>query len=161
MNEAFLSISLLISHFILVFKNFHYSAIGILDINDLVQAGHLGLLKAWDKIDWEQILESDAPEAKLWKFLKTRIKWEIRREIDKNASFMKLPINRQERGRNTGNYVDNIFVTMFNSFFDHAFFDYIDEIRPWDQEELLDLLNKVIPKYIFNHKHQELSLIHI
>ena len=138
--------------------NREYPAIGILDINDLVSAGNLGLCQAWGKIDWEEITNADNPDAKLWTFITNRIKWEIRREIDKHSSFIKLPINKQEQERILNEYddTDKSFVTLFPNFFDTAFLDYSEEMRPWDQERLLDILNPLLSKYIQNYKHEEI-----
>ena len=138
--------------------NREYPSIGILDINDLISAGNIGLLEAWNKIDWEEITNAPEPDAKLWKFLKIRIKGEIRREIDRHSSFINLPINKQEQQRKMANYNDpsKVFVSLFPNFFDTAFPDYSEEMRPWDQEQLGDLLDDIFTKYIKDHKHQEI-----
>ena len=138
--------------------NREYASIGILDINDLISAGNIGLLEAWNNIDWEKITESDCPEAKLWSFIKIRIKGEIRREIDKYSSFINLPINKQEQQRKLSQYDDasKVFVTLFPNFFDTAFPDYAEEMRPWDQERLGDLLDDIFFNYIREHEHREI-----
>ena len=43
-------------------------AIGVLTINDLIQEGTIGLVHAVDKIDWDQITDSNEPERTLNSF---------------------------------------------------------------------------------------------
>ena len=57
-------------------------ASGVLSINDLLQIGNEGLVKAVDKIDWSMIDESPDVEKTLKSFLSKRIKGNIRRRID-------------------------------------------------------------------------------
>ena len=133
-----------------------YSAVGALDVNDLIQSGHLGLVQAWQKIDWDRIANSGNPEAELWSYLKKRIKWSIRREIDKHGAFIKIPRREIEEARANLNATDKALVDLFPKFFDDQFPNYVDHIRPWDQEQLLDLLNDLISNYIRNHNHQEI-----
>lgn len=133
-----------------------YSAVGALDVNDLIQSGHVGLVQAWNKIDWERIGESGNPDAELWSYLKKRIKWSIRREIDNNGAFIKIPRREIEEARKNLTATDKALVDLFPRFFDDEFPNYIDHIRPWDQEQLLDLLNDLISRYIKSHVHQEI-----
>ena len=56
-------------------------AIGALNYQDLYQAGYLGLLEAWEKVDWDMINKSPNPDGQLWSYLKRRIKGAIRRSI--------------------------------------------------------------------------------
>ena len=128
--------------------NREYANIGILDYNDLIQAGHVGLVEAWVNIDWEKIASSPEPDAKLWKFLKIRIKGEMRREIDKYSSHIALPINLQEQRRKTRDWYDKALVTLFPTFFDTAFPDLIDETTPWDQIQMYDLLDDIMADHL-------------
>ena len=59
-------------------------ASGVMAITDMIQEGHLNLIKAVDRIDWDKINESEDQEKTLKSFLSKRIKGGIRREIDKN-----------------------------------------------------------------------------
>ena len=136
--------------------NREYASIGVLDVNDLIAAGNIGLVNAWNKIDWEIIGNSTEPDASLWSYIKKRIKWEIRREIDKHSQHISTPINKVEKMRKNMSFEDQIFCDLFPNFFDTAFPDYIENMRPWDQEQLTDVLNSLIDKYIHNHKHQEI-----
>ena len=66
-------------------------ASGVMAITDLIQEGHLNLIKAVDRIDWDRINESEDPEKTLKSFLSKRIKGGIRRAIDINRGQMRLP----------------------------------------------------------------------
>ena len=66
-------------------------ASGVMAITDMIQEGHLNLIKAVDKIDWNKLQESEDKEKTLKSFLSKRIKGGIRREIDKNRGQMRLP----------------------------------------------------------------------
>ena len=68
-----------------------HQAIGILSINDLIQAGHIGLINAVDKIDWEILGLSNNIEQTLKSFLSKRIKGTIRRYINANMGDIKVP----------------------------------------------------------------------
>ena len=122
--------------------NREYASIGILDINDLIQAGHVGLLQAWNGIEWDKIEASSNPEAQLWGYIKKRIKWAIRREIDKYSQHIALPINKLENMRNHQEYEDQIFCHLFPKFFDQAFPNLVDEPMPyWESEVLGEIID--------------------
>tara|TARA_R110000787_G_scaffold168903_1_gene281667 strand:+ start:538 stop:1296 length:759 start_codon:yes stop_codon:yes gene_type:complete len=66
-------------------------ASGVLSINDLIQEGSIGLIKAVDKIDINRVIESDDPEKTIKSFLAKRIKGKIRRAININRGDMRIP----------------------------------------------------------------------
>lgn len=66
-------------------------ASGVLSINDLIQEGSIGLIKAVDKIDINRVIESDDPEKTIKSFLAKRIKGTIRRAININRGDMRIP----------------------------------------------------------------------
>ena len=68
-----------------------HQAIGVLSINDLIQAGHIGLIKAVDKIDWLVLNSSSNIEQTIKSFLSKRIKGTIRRYINHNMGDIKIP----------------------------------------------------------------------
>jgi RNA polymerase sigma factor (sigma-70 family) len=78
-----------------------HQAIGVLSIDDLIQFGHIGLINAVDKLNWDLINESDNAEQTLKSFLSKRIKGTIRRSINHNMGDIKLPewkINEIRKG---------------------------------------------------------------
>ena len=68
-----------------------HQAIGILSINDLIQAGHIGLITAIDKLEWDVLNNSHDLEQTLKSFLSKRIKGTIRRYINANMGDIKVP----------------------------------------------------------------------
>ena len=67
------------------------SAIGVMNISDLINMGNIGLIKAVDKIQWKQIFDSKDPERTLKSYLAKRIRGAIRRSADSSRSPMRIP----------------------------------------------------------------------
>ena len=66
-------------------------ASGVLSINDLIQIGSEGLIKAVDKLDWLQLSESEDIEKTLKSFFSKRIKGNLRRRIDMMRGDIRIP----------------------------------------------------------------------
>jgi len=66
-------------------------ASGILDINDLIQEGSIGLIMSVDKIDWDKINTSENQEQTIKSFLSKRIKGRIRYAINVYRGTMRIP----------------------------------------------------------------------
>ena len=91
-------------------------ASGVLSINDLLQIGNEGLIRAVDKLDWEMLKESDDIEKTLKSFLSKRIKGNIRRRIDMMRGDIRIPEHKLNEIRK--NPQDKAMVAMFfNSVF--------------------------------------------
>ena len=91
-------------------------ASGVLSINDLIQCGSEGLVKAVHKIDWTMIDESKDVEKTLKSFLSKRIKGAIRRRIDMARGNIRIPEHKLNEIRK--NPKDKAAVQMFfNSIF--------------------------------------------
>ena len=91
-------------------------ASGVLSINDLIQCGSEGLVKAVHKIDWTMIDESKDVEKTLKSFLSKRIKGAIRRRIDMARGNIRIPEHKLNEIRK--NTKDKAAVQMFfNSIF--------------------------------------------
>ena len=93
-------------------------ASGVLTINDLIQEGSVGLIKAIDKLDWVVLSESDDIEKTLKSFISKRVKGSIRRAIDINRGNIRLPehkINEVRKNPNDEKIVAMFFNTIFLS----------------------------------------------
>ena len=91
-------------------------ASGVLSINDLLQIGNEGLIRAVDKLDWEMLNESEDIEKTLKSFLSKRIKGNIRRRIDMQRGDIRIPEHKLNEIRK--NPQDKAKVAMFfNSVF--------------------------------------------
>ena len=91
-------------------------ASGVLSINDLLQIGNEGLIKAVDKLDWSMLDESEDLEKTLKSFFSKRIKGNIRRRIDMQRGDIRIPEHKLNEIRK--NPQDKAMVAMFfNSVF--------------------------------------------
>ena len=91
-------------------------ASGVLSINDLLQIGNEGLIKAVNKLDWEMLNESEDIEKTLKSFFSKRIKGNIRRRIDMQRGDIRIPEHKLNEIRK--NPQNKVMVAMFfNSVF--------------------------------------------
>jgi len=67
------------------------SAIGIMNISDLMSMGVIGLTQAVDKITWKTIMSSNDQEKTIKSYLAKRIRGAMRRGADANRSPMRIP----------------------------------------------------------------------
>jgi RNA polymerase sigma factor (sigma-70 family) len=96
-------------------------ASGVLDITDLIQEGSVGLVSAVDRLDWNQLNDSENIEQTLKSFLSKRIKGAIRRAIDINRGDIKLPehkLNEIRRNPDDESKVALFFNSVFTSYDD-------------------------------------------
>ena len=121
-------------------------ASGVMAITDMIQEGHLNLIKAVDRIDWETIRISEDKEKTLKSFFSKRIKGGIRREIDKNRGQMRLPEHVTNSIRKNFGKDKKAVAMFFNSIFlsidagtrddDDLFLQIEDKSEPYNQQFL-------------------------
>jgi RNA polymerase sigma factor (sigma-70 family) len=92
-------------------------ASGVMSILDIMQEGHVNLIKAVDKIDWEKVTASDDVEQTLKSFLSKRVRGGIRRAIDKNRGTMRIPEHKLNEIRKDGGKDKKMVEMFFNSIF--------------------------------------------
>jgi|TARA_Y100000015_G_C2371448_1_gene80255 RNA polymerase sigma factor (sigma-70 family) len=92
------------------------AANGVVSLSDRIQFGHIGLIKAVDKIIWKQILTSKDPERTIKSYLAKRIRGAIRRATDANRSGMRIPEHKLNEIRNDFENPNNSEL-FFNSIF--------------------------------------------
>jgi len=107
-------------------------ASGVLSINDLLQIGNEGLIKAVDKLDWEMLNESEDIEKTLKSFFSKRIKGNIRRRIDMMRGDIRIPEHKLTEIRN--NPKDKIMVAMF---FNSVFLSIDAQVTNDDDENMM------------------------
>jgi len=93
-------------------------ASGVLSINDLIQDGCEGLIKAVDKLEYVTLSQSDDVEKTLKSFFSKRIKGAIRRRIDAARGNMRIPehkMNDIRRNPKDKKMVEMFFNSMFLS----------------------------------------------
>ena len=94
------------------------AANGVISLSDRIQFGNIGLIKAVDKIQWKQILNSKDSERTLKSYLSKRIRGAIRRATDANRIGMRLPEHKLNEIRNNFENKKNselYFNSMFQS----------------------------------------------
>ena len=133
-------------------------ASGVMAITDMIQEGHLNLIKAVDRILWEKIDESEDPEKTLKSFLSKRIKGGIRREIDKNRGQMRLPEHVTNSIRKNFGKDKKAVAMFFNSIFlsidagtredDDLFLQIEDKSEPYNQQFLNMYLMSLLKSHL-------------
>ena len=103
-----------------------------LSINDLLQIGNEGLIRAVDKLDWEMLNESEDIEKTLKSFLSKRIKGNIRRRIDMQRGDIRIPEHKLNEIRK--NPQDKAMVAMF---FNSVFLSIDAQVLNEDDENMM------------------------
>ncbi len=136
------------------------AASGVLDITDLIQEGSYGLIAAANKINWEVIMESDAPEKTLISFLSKRIKGAIRRAIDTNRAGMRIPEHKLNEMRKNLGEDKKLVAQFFNSIFlsieeQTENNDMIFQIEDKTEKYNIDLLNSYLRSLMKKHLNKK------
>ena len=74
-------------------------ASGVMSINDLIQEGSIGLIKAVDRLDYLTLESSEDQEKTLKSFFSKRIKGSIRRAVDINRGDIRIPEHKMNEIR--------------------------------------------------------------
>ena len=143
-------------------------ASGVMAITDMIQEGHLNLIKAVDRIDWETIRISEDKEKTLKSFFSKRIKGGIRREIDKNRGQMRLPEHVTNSIRKNFGKDKKAVAMFFNSIFlsidagtrddDDLFLQIEDKSEPYNQEFLNLYLMSLLKSHLTTREVDVLRL---
>tara|TARA_R110000803_G_scaffold10629_1_gene32311 strand:- start:1850 stop:2605 length:756 start_codon:yes stop_codon:yes gene_type:complete len=144
-------------------------ASGVLSINDLLQIGNEGLIKAVDKLDWTLLDTSKDIEKTLKSFFSKRIKGAIRRRIDMNRGDMRIPEHKLNEIRK--NPKDKKMVAMFfNSMFlsidipayndedENMAYQIPDKSEPYNIQILNVYLKGLMQKYLSEMEYEVLRL---
>ena len=143
------------------------AASGVLDITDLIQEGSYGLIAAANKINWEVILESDAPDKTLISFLSKRIKGAIRRAIDTNRAGMRIPEHKLNEMRKNLGEDKKLVAQFFNSIFlsieeqtenNDMIFQIEDKTEKYNIDLLNSYLRSLMKKYLNKKEYEVLRL---
>ena len=142
-------------------------ASGVMAITDMIQEGHLNLIKAVDRIDWDKINESEDHEKTLKSFLSKRIKGGIRREIDKNRGQMRLPEHVTNSIRKNFGKDKKAVAMFFNSIFlsidaaredDDMFMQIEDKSEPYNEVFLNMYLTSLLKQHLTDKEFHVLRL---
>ena len=143
-------------------------ASGVMAITDMIQEGHVSLVKAVDRIDWDKLHESEDMEKTLKSFLAKRIKGGIRREIDKNRGQMRLPEHVTNSIRKNFGKDKKAVAMFFNSIFlsidagtrddDDLFLQIEDKSEPYNQVFLNMYLTSLLKQHLIDKEYHVLRL---
>lgn len=96
---------------------------GVMNLEDLIQEGAIGLIKAVDRLDVEFAESKDRPETSIKSFFSKRIKGAIRRGVDSNRAGMRIPEYKISEIRKSNGedreLVKIFFTSVFKSIDDH------------------------------------------
>ena len=132
------------------------SASGVMNIADMIQEGHIGLMKAVDRIIWDQIIKAENPERRLKSFLAKRIKGAIRRAIDNNRGSMRIPEHKLNQIRKEFDNNKKAVEAYFNSIFTsieclqdkNIIYDIPDTPKELNNQVLNKYLLEILAKYL-------------
>ncbi len=143
-------------------------ASGVMAITDMIQEGHLNLIKAVDRIDWDKISESEDSEKTLKSFLSKRIKGGIRRAVDTNRGQMRLPEHVTNSIRKNFGKDKKAVAMFFNSIFlsidagtrddDDLFLQIEDKSEPYNQVFLNMYLTSLLKQHLIDREYEVLRL---
>jgi RNA polymerase sigma factor (sigma-70 family) len=144
-------------------------ASGVLSINDLLQIGNEGLVKAVDKIDWSMIDESPDVEKTLKSFLSKRIKGNIRRRIDINRGDIRIPehkINEMRKNPKDKKLVEIFFNSIFmsidaqvtNDDEENMIYQIADKSEPYNIQLMNIYLKGLMKKHLNTEEYEVLRL---
>lgn len=144
-------------------------ASGVLTIEDIIQIGNEGLVRAVDKLDYSMLAESDDIEKTLKSFLSKRIKGAIRRRIDINRGDIRIPEHKLNEIRK--NPKDKKMVEMFfNSVFlsidaqplneddENMMYQIPDKSEPYNIALLNSYLKSLLKKHLDYKEYEVLRL---
>jgi RNA polymerase sigma factor (sigma-70 family) len=144
-------------------------ASGVLSIDDLIQEGNYGLIKAIDKLNWTTLIESDDIERTIKSFLSKRIKGSIRRAIDINRGDVKIPehkLNQIRKNPDDDRMVSLFFNSIFASYDDtdvnseYSVFNIADESKQYNIDLLNTYLLSLMKEYLNFQQFEVLRLFY-
>ena len=143
------------------------SASGIMNVQDLMSMGQIGLIQAVDKITWSTITESTDPEKTLKSYLAKRIRGAIRRGTDANRSQMRIPehkLNDIRKGfeddpDKQAMFYNSMFQSIDEEVDDNMLPQYEDDSDdPMKKEKLYQRLNKLMLKHLNDKEYHVIRL---
>ena len=145
-------------------------ASGVLSINDLIQIGSEGLIKAVDKLDWaERLAETEDIEKTLKSFFAKRIKGIIRRRIDMARGGIRIPehkLNEIRKNPKDKKMVEIFFNSMFlsidaqvtNDDEENMMYQIADKSEPYNIQILNIYLKGLMEKYLDKNEYEVLRM---
>ena len=142
-------------------------ASGVMNIMDFIGFGHVGLVQAIKKLDYEKLKESEDIEKTLKSFLSKRIKGSIRRYIDYNRGNIRIPEHKMNEIRKTFGKDKKMVEMFFNSIFlsidanptdENMVYQIPDTSEPYNMDLLNMYLKSLCKIHLSSKEYQVLRL---
>ena len=145
-------------------------ASGVMNVMDFIGFGHIGLVQAIQKLDYEKLKESEDMEKTLKSFLSKRIKGSIRRHIDMNRGNIRIPEHKMNEIRKNFGKDKKMVEMFFNSIFlsiddkpkngddDNMVYQIPDKSEPYNMHLLNLYLKSLMLNYLNEKEYQVLRL---
>ena len=142
-------------------------ASGVMSIMDMIQSGHIGLVQAVKKLDYNKLEESEDMEKTLKSFFAKRIKGSIRRQVDTNRGSIRIPEHKINEIRKNFGKDKKMVEIFFNSVFlsidanpndDDMVYQIPDTSEPYNIDILNIYLKGLCQAHLSNREYQVLRL---
>ena len=143
-------------------------ASGVMDITDLIQEGHAGLVQAVDRLDYKTLSESEDQEKTLKSFLSKRIRGAIRRAIDINRGDIRIPEHKLNEIRKNFGRDKKMVEMFFNSIVlsiddkpkndENMIYQIPDKSEPYNMHLLNLYLKGLMQKFLDKKEYEVLRL---
>jgi len=142
-------------------------ASGVMNIMDFIGFGHIGLVQAIQKLDYEKLKESEDMEKTLKSFLSKRIKGNIRRQIDINRGSIRIPEHKMNEIRKNFGKDKKMVEMFFNSIFlsidaktsdEDMIYQIPDTSEPYNIDLLNLYLKSLCQSHLSNKEYQVIRL---
>jgi RNA polymerase sigma factor (sigma-70 family) len=142
-------------------------ASGVMSIMDMIQSGHIGLVQAVKKLDYDKLGESEDMEKTLKSFFAKRIKGSIRRQIDTNRGSIRIPEHKINDIRKNFGKDKKMVEMFFNSVFlsidanpndDDMVYQIPDTSEPYNIDLLNVYLKGLCQAHLSDREYQVLRL---
>ena len=145
-------------------------ASGVMSINDIIQEGSVGLVKAVDRLDWKVVNESEDIEKTLKSFFSKRVKGSIRRAIDKNRGDIRIPEHKLNEIRKDNGKDKKMVAMFFNSIFlsidaqplnndeENMMYQIPDKSEPYNIQLMNVYLKSLMEKHLDYNEYEALRL---
>ena len=142
-------------------------ASGVMNIMDFIGFGHIGLVQAIQKLDYEKLKESEDKEKTLKSFFSKRIKGSIRRYIDMNRGSIRIPEHKLNEIRKNFGKDKKMVEMFFNSIFlsidanptdENMVYQIPDTSEPYNIELLNMYLKSLCKSHLSDKEYQVLRL---
>ena len=144
-----------------------HQASGVMTIMDMIQSGHVGLIQAAKKLDYEKLRESEDMEKTLKSFFAKRIKGSIRRQIDTNRGSIRIPEHKLNEIRKNFGKDKKMVEMFFNSVFlsidanpsdENMVYQIPDKSEPYNIDLLNIYLKGLCQSHLSDREYQVIRL---